>query len=138
MATNEHNARLYRRKWYSLNAGHAKDKTRSRVKALKTWLTEKKSALKCARCPESHPATLDFHHLDPAQKDRSVAKAVIQGWSIERLEREIAKCLVLCANCHRKLHYEERLAPVSGVEPADMSFGDSATPTRSLVFSFMK
>ena len=32
------------------------------------------------------------------------------SWGLEKLKREIAKCILLCANCHTKLHYEERRA----------------------------
>jgi hypothetical protein len=48
---------------------------------------------------------LDFHHADPAEKDIDPAQAVsLKGWSIDRIRAEIAKCAVLCANCHRKAH----------------------------------
>jgi hypothetical protein len=50
---------------------------------------EYKKTLRCADCGQSHPATLDFHHLDPAKE-------------------EIAKCVVLCANCHRIRHWNEK------------------------------
>lgn len=53
-------------------------------------------------------ACLEFHHKDPSKKEVTLSRAVNNGWSIERMEKEIAKCVVLCANCHRKLHYEER------------------------------
>ncbi|MDQ6660237.1 MAG: hypothetical protein M3Z24_04640 [Chloroflexota bacterium] len=32
--------------------------------------------------------------------------AVRDGYGVERIKREVAKCTVLCANCHAKLHYE--------------------------------
>lgn len=65
-----------------------------------------KAILECAYCGENHPATLHFHHRDPEKKDFSLAEAVNYGYSIERIKREIAKCIVLCANCHAKEHYE--------------------------------
>lgn len=54
-------------------------------------------------CGESHPACLDFHH-NAGDKEINVADAIQCGWGIERLMREIKKCIVVCANCHRKLH----------------------------------
>ena len=70
----------------------------------KAFLKEIKSELKCSMCGEDHPATLDFHHRDPQEKDQMVSKAIFRGWSIERIKKEIDKCDVLCSNCHRKLH----------------------------------
>jgi hypothetical protein len=67
-----------------------------------------KSGLKCKECGEAHPACLDFHHEDPAEKDLAIASAISKGWSIRRLEAEVAKCRVLCSNCHRRHHYEAR------------------------------
>jgi CRISPR/Cas system-associated protein Cas10 (large subunit of type III CRISPR-Cas system) len=56
----------------------------------------------CAHCGENHPAVLDFHHLDPNTKDDHIASI----WSRKRIIEEAKKCIVLCSNCHRKLHYE--------------------------------
>lgn len=56
----------------------------------------------CKVCGEREPVVLDFHHLDPKSKDREVPHLI--GYSIERLRQEIRKCVVLCANCHRKVH----------------------------------
>ncbi len=66
-----------------------------------------KSNLKCNRCPESHPATLQFHHRDPKEKEFSVSTALSRGWGLDRIKNEIEKCEVLCANCHSKHHWAE-------------------------------
>jgi hypothetical protein len=47
-------------------------------------------------------------YADPSEKDVNIANAIGNGWSKKRILREIAKCLPLCSNCHRKLHYRER------------------------------
>jgi hypothetical protein len=57
------------------------------------------------RCGESHPATLDFHHRDPNEKDFLLSSAARNGWGKERILREIEKCDVICSNCHRKEHW---------------------------------
>ena len=64
-----------------------------------------KATLKCARCGENHPATLQFHHCDPQKKDFNLSEAVREGYSIKRIKKEVAKCTVLCANCHAKECY---------------------------------
>ena len=60
----------------------------------------------CIRCGESDLACLDFHHRDPSEKEGHIG--YIRRFSIERIKAEIAKCDVLCANCHRKHHRDER------------------------------
>jgi hypothetical protein len=71
----------------------------------KKWL-EFKSTLACKFCGENHPAALDFHHEDPSQKDREVSYYV-KNYQYARAMEEVKKCMVLCANCHRILHFNE-------------------------------
>jgi hypothetical protein len=54
----------------------------------------------CAICGEKEPCCLDFHHL----RDKEFVVSAGVDVSKERLFDEIDKCVVLCANCHRKLH----------------------------------
>ena len=53
----------------------------------------------CA-CGETRFPTLQFDHLDPTQKSYSISNMVGKGLSPEAIALEIAKCQVLCANCH--------------------------------------
>ncbi len=75
-----------------------------RHREIREWMTEYKSNLKCEKCPEDHSACMDFHHEDPGKKEITIAKAIQHRWSRKRILKEIEKCIVLCANCHRKLH----------------------------------
>lgn len=59
----------------------------------------------CSHCGERDVRVLDFHHLHG--KDMAISFMVNQGLSIERIKEEIGKCIVLCANCHRKVTAEE-------------------------------
>ncbi len=54
----------------------------------------------CSICNEREPACLDFHHL--GGKDMTVSSML--GMNEQRVKDEISKCVVLCANCHRKHH----------------------------------
>jgi hypothetical protein len=56
----------------------------------------------CADCGVTNPIVLEFHHgLGVQDKQFEVSRMVTQGYTWPRIEREIAKCIVLCANCHR-------------------------------------
>ena len=107
MGRNPESVKAARRRWYHRNAEHAKGKVKERRRALFKWFREYKTTLSCKRCDENHPATLDFHHRNPADKVNEIAQTVADGWSKEHILKEIAKCDVLCSNCHRKEHWSE-------------------------------
>jgi hypothetical protein len=102
---NDPRQKAAQRRWYELN----KDKvnatnTKNRTAYRKKW-NDYKASLKCTNCGEDHPATFDFHHVDRTNK-RSVNE-LISNWQFAEALKEIEKCVVLCANCHRKLHHKE-------------------------------
>lgn len=78
-------------------------KTRARYYTRKTLLGEFKLERGCARCGyRAHPAALDLHHTDPKMKEFKIARD--NTMSLARVRAELAKCEVLCANCHRIEH----------------------------------
>ena len=55
---------------------------------------------KCERCGyDKYDGALEFHHLDPKEKDPYFGK--VKFWRWNRIKNEIDKCDVRCANCHR-------------------------------------
>ena len=96
----------YSAKYYAQN----KEKTINRVKAInrrnKVKWNEFKASLSCIVCGFSHPAVIDFHHVDPETKTDNVHRLVQRGRYAAAYE-EIKKCATLCANCHRIHHYNE-------------------------------
>ncbi len=100
--------KIVRRKWYEKHKEKIILKNTKNRKKNTLWFIEYKSTLKCSRCTENHPACLDFHHLNPQEKDFSVTAIANGTYSKKRILEEINKCEVLCANCHRKLHYNEK------------------------------
>lgn len=94
----------YHEKWYKNNRERTRKQQIGRRKQIKEWYTAYKATLVCEKCGENHVACLDFHHK--ADKEDNISRLVLS--SIDKLKREIAKCTVLCANCHRKLHYEQK------------------------------
>lgn len=55
----------------------------------------------CIICGETNIACLDFHHLRDKKGNIS---DLIKIENLNKVINEINKCIVLCANCHRKLH----------------------------------
>lgn len=75
--------------------------TERRRKIAKEYIANLKAKSQC-KCGYKGVA-LQFHHL--GDKDMEVSKAVSGGWSLERLKKEIAKCEIMCANCHMEEHF---------------------------------
>lgn len=77
---------------------------RRRNKRIKQMAVEYKggSCNKCGynKCVEA----LDFHHVDPNEKDFSISASRKRGWKTIKIELD--KCVCLCSNCHRELHAE--------------------------------
>lgn len=66
-------------------------------------ITEILGELKCTVCGYNRcKEALEFHHLDPKHKDFSISSRV--SISKETLNKELSKCVCLCANCHREVH----------------------------------
>lgn len=104
--------RQYKAAWYKKNKDQHCDNVRRRVKEYQQEIRKYIEGIRskgCSRCPESDPCCIDFHHRDPAEKEMSIAVIVRRSWSYKRLDAEIAKCDLLCRNCHAKLHRDERL-----------------------------
>lgn len=101
-------ARAYQRRWYQENRKKRADTRRRNQLRIKSWFEELRLRLRCVRCGESHPACITFHHRDPATKEFEVSVGVARSKSIARIEREMAKCDVLCVNCHLVAHADER------------------------------
>ena len=100
-------AKEYSRKYYAEHKERLKERSNNRKADLRQWFRDLKTTLSCEECGQNHPATLDFHHRGEEEKSFTISEN-IHNFGKERLEKEIAKCTVLCANCHRIHHYDER------------------------------
>ena len=45
---------------------------------------------------------MEFHHLDPTQKDFGISSNSNRAW--EKIRIELDKCVLVCSNCHREIH----------------------------------
>jgi cytochrome c556 len=99
--------KLWNKTYYENNKQKFIDDVNKRRREKQRWFKEIKRGLKCTLCPETHPACLQFHHKDRKEKEDTVCRMVLRNLSKDRILAEIAKCEVLCSNCHFKLHDEE-------------------------------
>jgi hypothetical protein len=62
----------------------------------------------CSHCGTTHPSgvIIDFHHVD--RTDKQSVHFLVKNYQFAAAMEEIKKCIPLCANCHRILHWEER------------------------------
>ena len=61
----------------------------------------------CVDCGENDPVVLDFHHVR-GRKNRDISTLVRERASLRAIKAEIAKCVVCCANCHRRRTHKYR------------------------------
>lgn len=78
-----------------------RDKRLTRYRRRMRWVNRVKTEYGCDECGfNSHPAALDFDHIDPSTKSFLIPRKVGNG-NLKALIAEIRKCRILCANCHR-------------------------------------
>lgn len=94
----------------------AKEQVRQRIKRLENrvaamrYVQDIKISNPCTDCKKNYSYyVMQFDHLDPNTKVANVATMVSQGASIERLKKEIAKCELVCANCHAERTHKRRI-----------------------------
>jgi len=88
---------------YAYLKGGNKTKPKNSKESLYRYKKEEGS---CKYCDEDFKECLVFHHKDDSDKKFNVSKYDKDAKNIEELAEEIRKCVIVCANCHRKLHSE--------------------------------
>ena len=100
----------YQQKWYE---GH-KDTHLANVQSRKVearqearqFVLEYLYSHPCSKCGETDPIVLEFDHI--RGKEEEIARLITNGASIDRLEKEMRRCQVLCSNCHRRKTAKEQ------------------------------
>lgn len=77
-------------------------RNRERVLRNKQYLWDFLKTNPCNDCGESDPIVLEFDHINPEEKSYNLSELVRDAVSLAKIDDEIAKCIVLCANCHRR------------------------------------
>jgi hypothetical protein len=109
---NVEDQRAYAKKHYQENKKLYKDRAKTHSDkqriAITVFLTEAKSA-PCTDCGVSYPPyVMDFDHL--SDKKGNVSEFRGLGWSLKRVKQEVAKCELVCSNCHRERTHQRRAA----------------------------
>ena len=81
------------------------DQTLERARKIKSIMVEYKGG-SCNRCGYNKSySALEFHHLDPSQKDFTLSHLKHSKIN-DKIKKELDKCILVCANCHREIHEE--------------------------------
>lgn len=94
---------IYEKQRYKTHPTRAKrirETNEERRKRNLLWLYAYLESHPCEQCGEPDILVLDFDHIDPSKKLYTVTNPNL--FSLKRLQEEVAKCRVLCSNCHRR------------------------------------
>jgi len=79
------------------------EQTAKRQRRYKDMYVKQKGGC-CQSCGfNKYNGALEFHHIDPSQKDSKMSKMTRRPDNPE-VQRELAKCVLVCSNCHRMIH----------------------------------
>ena len=96
---------------YEANKQKIKDRSKKRNreqrKRNKAYVQFVKSLNSCIDCGESNPVLLEFDHIR-GEKKSNISDMSNQSYSIQTIQKEIDKCEVRCAYCHRAVTYKRR------------------------------
>ncbi len=84
---------------------------------------------KCERCGYDRcMEALEFHHLDPIHKDFNISsKGYTRSW--KKVQSELDKCVMLCANCHRETHAKLAASASNGGVKSGLIQGNRPEPS---------
>jgi hypothetical protein len=89
-------------KYYSKNKELVLERNKKIRQKKKDYIREAKN-VPCADCGIQYPHyVMDFDHRDPNEKEANIALMVSQGFGWDKVLNEIAKCDIVCSNCHRE------------------------------------
>lgn len=75
-------------------------RAKNNTKRIREW----KESRGCCKCGEDFGPCLELHHTDPSQKEHNPSD--LAAFSFKKFLEDASKCVILCANCHRKVHHK--------------------------------
>ena len=101
----------YCKNHYKKNLEYYTSKSKRQRKSFNKWWHEYKSKFVCLNCAENDYCCIDFHHLFDDKKDNIAS--FVRSKNKTGLLLELEKCIPLCSNCHRKLHFYKKHSRVA-------------------------
>ena len=106
---NKEKQKIYARRHYIKNKelvimGVSFRRTKRKMARI-AYINEIKKELGCTDCRNNDFRVLEFHHI--GEKSFTINEAITQGIGFERIKKEIEKCVIICANCHKLRHYND-------------------------------
>lgn len=78
------------------------DHSKKIAEIIRKYILEYLKSHACIKCGEEDILVLEFDHRDRKKKLFSIGEAFHRGMTLIKVKREIEKCDILCANCHRR------------------------------------
>jgi len=88
------------------NPGKERARIVAKQKEKRVIISAYKIGKGCSKCGyKEYACALDFHHIIPKNKNKAIARMIDDNYSLDAIFKEIQKCVILCANCHRIKHF---------------------------------
>ena len=98
------------RVYYEKNKKEINERKRKSRKEMAIWFRKIKANHKCVLCREGDASCIEFHHINKDDKNFTISDSIRNGYSKQRILEELAKCIPICSNCHKKIHKNERIS----------------------------
>lgn len=85
----------------------ARDNKKKRVHLKRDFVISLLKKSSCVECSEKDIRVLDFDHKDPLLKIKGISQMIWDNTPLYKLKKEIEKCDIRCANCHRKRTFKQ-------------------------------
>lgn len=95
------------KQWQKNNREKRKEYFKKRYQKMKQFIDDYKLSKGCAICGyKKYAEVLEFHHNN---RDKEFSIGGMKNYTLKKIKKEMEKCVLLCANCHRELHIKEKI-----------------------------
>lgn len=99
-------SRRKHKEYYKSYEKNNKDKRKERARVSRKkrveWVKQYKQKHNCKDCGLNDWVVMEFDHIDPENKTLCISTMIKSSCSLEMIKKEIDKCEMVCANCHRR------------------------------------